>query len=78
MCCSSQVTTLIPMESEPFWRGQIFARMILANKRGENIYSRPIGINPYPMFSDEYYSWDEGYEFETERIIYETMENQNV
>lgn len=57
---------------EAYLRGAIMAHCIPARRvptvnRHIVIYARPMGLNPYPLFERDFYDWNDGYEFETQR-----------
>lgn len=72
---SSQICELMEFASTAFWRGQIMARMVPARVTGvagnEVFFSRPLGLNPYYLFSEDFRSFDLGYSEETRKMYLE-------
>lgn len=62
---SSVNLDLDPNTSVAYRRGRIMAHCIPATRKTATKFSRPYGLNPYDLDTDEYEHWQYGYAHET-------------
>jgi hypothetical protein len=69
-------TMLDPTDSVAYRRGQIMAHYIAYRvDDGGALAFRPLGINPYPLWSCDYEDWNRGYEEEAFLLASDQIEN---
>lgn len=67
-----------PGREVAYRRGSIMAHCLPARRTPDLVWSRPFGINPYPIGSGEWAEWQRGYGEETERMAAESEAQSEV